>query len=602
MLQRTLFFWVCFIFLVNMTCPAQQPTPDKAKPNEEKAAAKAAARAEREKKAWEILEELVTEAQSFKLPENRTHLQLAAADLLWEKDEARARSLYQSAASSVAEMMNELETDDPNFYSRFQHPQQLRHQIINQVARRDTQFALSLLRSTRPAKYPERSQHDTDPDAQIELQLASAAARTDPKRALQIAEENLQKGVTGEVLQLIHQLQEKDRPLAQRLIGMVMEKLKSEDFLKNYQSLQVASSLLSLAQNTPQSNDPKQQSLLSEQDKKELVGLLVAAALSPKPKTQGVDMRRQAIYSLAQHQSLVEKYAPQQAQALKQQTAAIAPNFNPHEKVFQEFNQHQPTASVTQLLEFTKNADPEIRGHLYSQIAHKAAQQGDVERAREIINTYLPSDQRRGMLDNLDTQEMFRLANENKIEEARRLMARFPSKERKAGILMQLIDITKAKADAKTRMQLLDEVRALLGTRIETQSQFYTQMHLIGRYVQDSPAQSWELMEPFISQLNTIIAASEVLDSIEERQGFQHGELRMQSQGTVAANMLIQFLEPLSASAKIDFDRALALADRFDRREIRVMIRLALIRNILSEKETNEQEVESVSRIRPIRR
>jgi len=62
------------------TATAQQ-TPDP--PQEEKL--------KLESKAAALLEQVVTEAQALKLPENRIRVQIAAGDLLWDRSAARAR-------------------------------------------------------------------------------------------------------------------------------------------------------------------------------------------------------------------------------------------------------------------------------------------------------------------------------------------------------------------------------------------------------------------------------------------------------------------------------------------------------------------------------
>src|SRR6266498_1056824 len=50
-----------------------------------------------EDKALKLLESTLADAQMLKLVENRALFQSAAADLLWTRDEKRARSLFQDA-------------------------------------------------------------------------------------------------------------------------------------------------------------------------------------------------------------------------------------------------------------------------------------------------------------------------------------------------------------------------------------------------------------------------------------------------------------------------------------------------------------------------
>src|SRR5262245_39863028 len=58
-----------------------------------------------EKKAFLLLDQVVSEAGGLKLAENRVYVQMSAADLLWDRDEARARGLFSEASAGIAEMM-----------------------------------------------------------------------------------------------------------------------------------------------------------------------------------------------------------------------------------------------------------------------------------------------------------------------------------------------------------------------------------------------------------------------------------------------------------------------------------------------------------------
>src|SRR5260370_18295407 len=77
--------------------PTQQPTPTAEEQEKQKS--------ELDKKAYRLLDQVIDEAQSLKLVENRVRVQINAADLLWDHNQARARSLFSLAAEGVTEMM-----------------------------------------------------------------------------------------------------------------------------------------------------------------------------------------------------------------------------------------------------------------------------------------------------------------------------------------------------------------------------------------------------------------------------------------------------------------------------------------------------------------
>ena len=65
-----------------------------------------------EKIAVSLLDQLLADAGALKLPENRVYVQISAGDLLWDRDEPRARVLFGEAGSGIADMMRR--SDSPN--------------------------------------------------------------------------------------------------------------------------------------------------------------------------------------------------------------------------------------------------------------------------------------------------------------------------------------------------------------------------------------------------------------------------------------------------------------------------------------------------------
>src|SRR5205814_10298479 len=87
----------------SQTATAQQ-SPDPQQQQEEKA--------KLEKKAIALLEQVVTDAQGLRLPANKIRVQIAAADMLWEKSNARARNLFQDAGAMLGQMISQVDRTD----------------------------------------------------------------------------------------------------------------------------------------------------------------------------------------------------------------------------------------------------------------------------------------------------------------------------------------------------------------------------------------------------------------------------------------------------------------------------------------------------------
>src|SRR6185503_20358762 len=61
-------------------------------------------KAEQEKNAYRLLDQVIDEAQGLRLVENRVRIQINAADMLWDQNQGRARGLFSMAAEGVAEL------------------------------------------------------------------------------------------------------------------------------------------------------------------------------------------------------------------------------------------------------------------------------------------------------------------------------------------------------------------------------------------------------------------------------------------------------------------------------------------------------------------
>ena len=88
-----------FSFSAGRLTAQEQPTASQ--PSTEEADKQ---KAEREKNAYRLLDQVIDEAQSLRLVENRVRIQINAADMLWDQNQGRARSLFATAAEGIAEL------------------------------------------------------------------------------------------------------------------------------------------------------------------------------------------------------------------------------------------------------------------------------------------------------------------------------------------------------------------------------------------------------------------------------------------------------------------------------------------------------------------
>src|ERR1700738_361862 len=181
-----------------------QQTPDPQQQQEEKL--------KLESKASALLDQVITEAQGLKLPENRIRVQIAAGDMLWDKSAARARGWFADAAAILGQMMLDVDRSDRN---DVQTLNQLRQDLVLTAGRHDAELGYQLLRSTQqqtPATNVLNGRRVPDQQNNLEQNLLATIAATDPKVAYQKAAESLDKGeYPTSLARVLAQLQTKDQ-------------------------------------------------------------------------------------------------------------------------------------------------------------------------------------------------------------------------------------------------------------------------------------------------------------------------------------------------------------------------------------------------------
>src|SRR5437763_12018277 len=98
--QRLLFSSV--LILVPLSSLSAQTPEDQSPLNEQEKQQKALEmKKELERKTFALLDEVISGAATLKLPENRALVLSSAADLLWARDEKRARALFKEAINTL---------------------------------------------------------------------------------------------------------------------------------------------------------------------------------------------------------------------------------------------------------------------------------------------------------------------------------------------------------------------------------------------------------------------------------------------------------------------------------------------------------------------
>jgi hypothetical protein len=589
MIPKYLIRALILVLLITSLTFAQTPTATPQTDEQRKA------QKELEHKALNLLDDVIKDSDSFKHAENRIRIKIIAANILWKYDEARARTLFRETMASLIDLLNEPPSGDPTETRKmFEGPKELRGEMLQMLAKLDGRMARELLHATRSNAVKTSNVRGMNPDSdlQMDLNLAIQVASSDPKLASEIAEESLSKGMSYQLPNIITAIQAKDPDEAAKLASDLMTKLRAEKLDSNGEARRVAIGLLQIA-TAPPDDDAKNSlknapPLLDQATLRELTELLTKEAL--RSPAQNADL----VSSLQSMMPVVEKYSPSQAAQLRRKAPPKVEEGDDIEDAgdfkksdWEAYSQVLEKGSIDDLMAAAAKAPPGVNDALYQRAVLKLLEDGNQDRARQIVNEKIQDPaQRKQMLAQLDQAVAVAAAEQGKIEQARKMLATLHTDEERAMLLVQLATGAAAKDEKKIALQLLDEAHGMMSQRAKNIRQLGAQLLIARAYIRLEPSRSLEILEPIVDQLNDLLGAATTLGGFFIEELVRDDEIMLSPFSmlfNLASNDFTnQYVGDLAALARADFDRTRALVDRFQRDEIRILMRLLLAQSILS--------------------
>jgi hypothetical protein len=583
--------------------------------NQQKSEPEVAQRQELQKKALSLLDEVITAAWSLKLAENRSYVLANAADLLWPYDEKRARNLFWEAFNNLNLPVNQPanqpvpDTNSSTAHNaptkeqqqdlnRYYATLETRQQFLRRVARHDPQLALDMLRATHLGPAPQvAGTARYDPDTDLEQDISSAAAASDPKRALQIAHETLAKGLTYQILNLLHQVNQKDQDAGTALAADIIAKLKTDDFNSRSFAPFVVTDLLEssrtrgavLRLSSSLDSVPFTRLKLDDTQKQDLVDMLTTAALDARAGPNVL----QAILSVMPD---VEQYAPDRVAKLKARLTEPNSALPQSLRDWNTFTAKFETATPEEMIKAANKVTDDQRSALFSLAASKAVARGEADRYRELINSHIENEtERKNALDMLDNERMYYDLREGKTDDLEKLLPLIRAKEQRAIAMAQLAMMLQKKGEHDEALKLLADARALVKVDLVNDAQSNALLAVMLGYTQVDRQEAFAMIEPIVDRTNEEISRLLLVDKIVKSGFVKNGEIIMSHPQIPVDYSMARFSAGVVALGKADFDRTKALADRFQRNELKVVARLLLAQALLRHLETTPQQ-QTVSR------
>ena len=531
-----------------------------------------------EKKALDLIESLSEQIGNLHSPSNRMRAECTVADLLWSRDEKRARSLFASALTQLASRISEVDYGDPEVYQELSRINQSRQELIMRIAAHDADLALTALRQTRlpPENTGRVRGSDFQNEANLEMSVAGVIVNKDPSAALKLARNSLARGVSWSVINFLSQLYQKDQKSGQDLYQDIVARIKNDNMSRNPDLANNAWNLLNSFQ-PPQADEDTYRDLLKT---------VLNDVLGGSRQTQtGLNMAQNFYYQLDRIAPLVEKYAPARTAELREWSQTVERTLDPQVKMYQEMHKISQSGTVDEMLALASRYPADFRTVLYQNAAWKAVTSGDAARAKEIAEMIPDPVQRRQTLDQLDNQTARAAEGNNKIVEARRLLDKATKINQKIDIILQAASDIAAQGDKKAALDLLNEAKNMLASSPQSSAQLNGRVRLAQAYLKLDPEQTFAVLQPLIAKINELVAAASVLDGIDF-QYLKDGEWVMPGVNNLG-NVINSLDLTLATLGQTDFDRARALADQIERPEMKVLMEIDLAQAVLGGKPMN---------------
>jgi len=414
----------------------------------------------------------------------------------------------------------------------------------------------------------------------LEQEIAGEIASRDPEQALQLARQSLAKGLTFELLNFLQQLQQRDSEKATVFAGELITKLQTVKLANDRSASIMALYLLQAARKPELTNEPRagrwKELNLSDDQKRQLVEIMIDAALS-------VTGSMNLLSQISDVMPEIEQFFPERRAALEKKLAAYNDTLPRDQRNQNIYNDLIRRGMQEELIRVAASADEQTRQSLYQQAALIAVARGQTDAFREFLGKEVSDgDNRRKILDYLDDEEISTAAGRKQLDNLRKLLPRIERKEERARAMAELAMLLKEKGDDTEAASLLDDAAGLIKTNFKDERQTNALLSLLCAYALVDPPKAFALAERVVDRANTQISLLLLVDRVVKSGAVKKSEIILDQAGILPLDYLVFIYgKGVAALARVDFNRTKALADRFDRNELRLLAHLLIVKGVL---------------------
>ncbi len=595
------FAFLLVVWLVfQTTAAAQTMTPD---------AKRSELTPELKENALKFLSAVARETQQFNLPENRVRAQTIVADLMWEHDEQAARLMFQNALGELQNLLAGINlpegwemttTEKSAHYSKRYKFAELRKDLILTLALRDSQAALTALTALKIRLLDDYDPMNSD---ELELQITAAIVKKAPDKSYAVAKEQLDaNGITYSFIETLKNLHKKDSALAANLGRDVLSKIKSvkirvplavanttpvnpQTEIDFWQVSSFISAAAEMNRTAARDKAKKMLPVLSDAEMKEMIESIANAFLSANNPAQ---------YSISSTMAEISRFAPALGQRIRQKLGAEASR--QLDKVIESNSYYSDTRekSAEELAKIADVSALDVRDSRYSYAAYKALEESNPEKAQAIAERIKDRKNYAYLFEKIQADVPLAKARRGDLEEVRRILATLKTDQERVATLTELASTLAAKGEKETAKTLLDESLQMMPGLLRKQLDLESTAKIARAYSVAAPEHAFTIVESGIAQMNEYINSGIKMDEFYAGGAVESDELLFNSMNRQVLMYIPNASDLMKNLGCADFERTVSLADKFERPEIRLFVRLRIAQALLdadaAEKEKKDRE------------
>ncbi|MBS1795237.1 MAG: hypothetical protein JSS81_15375 [Acidobacteria bacterium] len=526
------------------------------------------------KQAVQFLRETGSEVGTLRSLENRISLSSELAGLMWFSDEKEAATMYLTVINDFKQLLAEYdsqmtalgavpadvgsgvdESEKSRVMRKFIKALGVRQQIALSLAEHDPTLAYNFYYDTLSLVSNAEFREQIDQrDSYFEIQLMKLIAAKEPAKAADFGRRTLAKGVNWSHLELLRTIYAKDADKGAEFGVEIVKKLRA-DKLTSETAYTIVSVLQEGAAGLETAKKSGKRPMFAEADLRDLSETLAQFVLAQEAGSiDGVSFI-----------GSIERFSPSRAAQIRTKFAI------------------KTKAAATTVNNETVTSAPSIEA-----VAPPVDGKVPVDTRKEQADTM-------EKLQKLSSKELPKEERDKIVADARKIIAGLGNKQEKIMALSMIASQVAAAGDKELAAEIMRDAERLVNPAPKSYRDFMEIWFLASGYAQADPEKAFPILDDALFRLNDTLTAFIKVGEFMDESGemIEDGEVQLGALGGSMVNGLTRELGiangPIRALAIADFDKTKALANRFDRTEVRILAKLLILRAVLGDEAAKNQ-------------